>query len=88
MKMCRIFNDAYWKNYENKKLALILITVSGIINLIPAFIDYSQNKTLLNSDGKFDNINLVAAIMVFGVEAIILIKKTITRKYGDIDEES
>ena len=83
-----IFNDAYWKNYENKKLALTLITVSGIINLIPAFIDYSQNKTFLNSDGKFDNLNLVAAIMVFCVEVIILIKKIITKKYGDMDEES
>ena len=70
-----IFNDAYWGISENKKGSIIIMSIAGVINFLPAVIDWIENKTLLNKEGKFDNLNLVCAIMVFGVEILIVAKK-------------
>lgn len=84
-----IFNDAYLKLSENPVRAIILFLFCGICNLISPVTDYIRNKTLLDEDGKFYNMNLECAVLMCIIIIMLFVKMYITkREEGDEYKES
>ncbi|MDE7431156.1 MAG: hypothetical protein K2N34_04475 [Lachnospiraceae bacterium] len=84
-----IFNDAYFQLSARPHYFVFLSLFLGIITLLSSIFEYRDNGTLLDKDGKFDNINLECAILMFAISIIFIIKKLISKdEDGDAYEES
>lgn len=74
-----IFEDAYFRLSDKPKASIVTLIVTGLLNVI-GFIDAYKQNTLFDENGKFDNVNIIGAILLFVLVLMLLIKVRIREK--------